>query len=810
MDYANSKPQKACGGSSITRASREGTAVTNFLFYFKPDTNGSAYVIMTRAENYTAYSRWSITVPGASYDGANSGTDVDAYLHNVRITGLTTGKTYTIRLSWFKSDGSESYTEIKRTYYCSNVTPPEHPYSDIYGDTTVPSYSTSYPYYCLKIDCPDNASKLDSRCPYDESTRNLFWHVCATNYETHAIGSAMAPVGTTRWAPGTVYVSVTYMSTTNKSEISARIDEWISWMNGLVESAGVTFKLGSTTADNARQMTVIVGTHEQLWGYNPDTTTQETQLFGGTWETQYWGDGILEARVKICCESRYPFNYCTPAFQGIVFEELTEASGPGYDQFGLNNTIFSEISYPGKTLGGPPGEPWTRDENVIRILYSIGYLKGEKSDLYEYDSAYGSGIHFTNYYNSYGALSSSSPDLFFEINATEGVVTGYDGYTLPDTLPLIYKNQRAYKISAIYATEIPTTQKEQSSGLSFRYTNPSAEGSPSFSLPNNPEYSNIRRVNGGFKIDVSGLNTSGEYYRLEAHLKDMADQDVDDYYDFRRGSYSTKTLNMNTLKYGRRYEFYLYSTYNGIHSDWWSIGEGTVAPKTPTISAMSHTDTSVTFTYDMGDTAFDDVVYEIYRNGVKVASDKNSAAPKTVTLDFDSAGGNYTLKVYSVVRVNGATIQCVDSDGADTFASYEFSIENRAYFYWSDYTTEVKQGGTLSNISHTVWNAFVQNVYDTVCVFSLKAGNMPNNTTTYASGFGSAAGESYETALMTYAMMSDSTSGRTLTAERFNIVNYVISLAAATGVSYKYNKDTSPTEVDALDLLTLQDKLNSI
>lgn len=806
----NITPRKAMGAAALTCVKGQGASSIDFLFYYKPETNGKAYVIMTRPENYSSYDKLIITMTGSGYSQSKTGNSMDSYLHKLLFTGLTTGKTYTIRFGLYRGDTETDYIEITRTYYCNNITPSDNPYySPSEYKTIVPSYSSSYPKYCIEVECSENSSNVDGRCPYDATTRNLFWQVCATNYETHPISSAMEFQNTCRWSPGTVYVSVNYISTVNKSAISARINEWITWINGLVKSAGVKFQLGSTSAKNGKQISVIVGTHQQLFGYNPDNSDVETMIYGGTWETRWWGDGIMESQVKICCESRYPFNFCTPAFEGIVFEELTEASGPRYDQFGLNNTIFTEIAYPGKTVGGPPGESRTRDENVIKILYSLGRLKGIVSEKYEYDSDYGSGIHFTQYYNSYGALSSSSYDLFFQINASQGSITGYNGYTLPDSLYPTYKNKRNYSMRTIYATEVATSQKEQQSGLSFRYTNPSAEGTPYFALPNNPSFNSSTRVDKGFRINVSGLNTSGEYYYYRAYLKDATDADLDDYtyYESTSGYYSASQMSLRNLKYGRPYDFYLYSRYSGAESDWLYIGSGTVAPKKPELSNVSNTDESVTFTYDMGDTVFDTVHYKLYKNGTLISSQSSSSSSRTVTLSFEKQDGNYTLEVYSTITVNGTTIRCVDYYGNETNSSYSFTIKNRSYFYWSDYTDQVKKGGKVTAVSYQTWNAFIQNIYDTICVYSNINGTIPTNSS-YASGFGLAAGTSYKTALTDYGKMS--VNNCELTAERFNIANYVISQAVSTGISYKYNKATSPTKVYASDLVALQNKLNSI
>lgn len=800
------------GGSSIMIAKGEGSATTpDELWYFKPDTGGRAYVIVIRPSTYKSYDRWKIKVTGTDYEFNDGGTDVAAPLHRVALTGLVTNRTYTIVISWVEGDISHNAT-LKRTYYCTNTSPDEHPYSSADGTTTVPAYESGYPYFCVDVKCSDNESKADGRCRYDWETRNLFWSVCAANVEGHPICGPMSFYGVCRWPPGTVYVSVKYKNTTNKSIIEKRINEWISWMNGLVSFAGVEFKLGTSTATDARQINVIVGTHEQLWGYNPDEAESETVVWGGYWERLAWGDGIIEARVKICCEDRHPFNWGDKPFEGIVFEELTEASGPGYDQFGLDDTLFSEIHYPGKTVGGPPGGDPTRDENVIRILYGMGYLKGIVYSDTKQDSVYDSGIKFTKGYANYGPLSPGSYDLFFQINATEGPITKYYDYTLPAEMFPGYKSGRTYELRAIYATEAADTEKEQTSGLSFRYTNPSTKGSPYFSLPSKPSFSSSKRIDGGYNFSVSGLSVSGEYYQVRAYLKDVTDENIDDltYFEAKAASYSAKDIAMRSLKRGRCYDFYLYATYiySTAQSDWVYIGEGTVAPAVPTLSNISRAEGSLTFTYTVSNSEVDTVYCTLYRGDTAVARYDSSLASEKVTLSFEDGNGDYTLRVHSVVKAGGTEVACVDSDGNKAYAEFNFSIENREYFYWENYTTELKAGGDISKISHTVWNAFVQNIYDVVMKKDAEDRYMPGNTSAYASGFGLAGVAYFPEALLTYAKMAgDSEAEKTLSAERFNIVNYIINSYVATGLSYKTRKWS---KVYASELITLQDKLNLI
>lgn len=792
-----------CGGSSYirVRTGSAGSAGAEYLFYFKPGQDGIAWVIMTRPENYGSLDRIEITMNGQTYRSY----EVDAYLHRAQFTGLKTNTTYDIEFRTYTSEGSGYKSTVQRTYYCTNTSPSTNPWGDSYGQITVPTYSSGYNYHSVHAECPSEFT--DGRCTYDQTTRDLFYWVCATNYETHPITGSMDASRCVRWPPGPVHVNViTQTSNSNTAQIKARINEWIDWMNGVVDGSGTYFVLGSTTTKNARQIQVYIGTHKQLWGYNPDNvTSSEAYVYGGTWEYFYWGQCIYEARVKLCCESRYPFNYCSPPYQGIVFEELTEASGPGYDQFNINNTVFSEIAYPGKTIGGPPGESWTRDENVIKILYSLGHYCSFLSSDHSYDSAYGSGITYTNRWSYYGPLSTNSYELFFQINISSGDCS--DGAeTLPSSYYVDFKSGRTYTLRCTYANDIPDTKPEESSGSSFRYTNQSSAGTPYYALPAIPSYTSTLKIAGGYRVNVTGLSTSGEYYYLRAYLVDPAEEELKDssFYGIARASYARTYVNLTGLKYGRRYVFYLYSYYEA-QSDWIRIGEGTIAPVRPTLSDVSHATTSVTFTVSAEGSVQDYISVSLYRDGTLIATKQFTGTSGTGTLTFDEADGNYELR--AVTSKDG--ILCVDSSGNQTADTYKWNVENRKYFYWADWTNQVKREGQIPSISYTVWNEFIQNIYDTIC--SLKGysnSEMPSNTSTYASGFGSAANTTFATALNTYAKMSSSE--KTLTAERFNIANYIISYLNDTGVSYKYNKNSAPTQVYASDLIELQDKLNAI
>lgn len=684
VNNEQTQPTMRSGGSAIIKAS--GSSGLDWLFYFKPDTNGVAYIIMTRIVNYSDYTKCAVQCVGDNYSQIYYDTDVEAYQHRFKFEGLETNKTYTFRMMWFGANSENSaYIDITRTYYCSNTTPGQSVnIVDDVGSTEIALYNTNYPRYALNIERTDNDDR-DGRCDYPKSSRDLFWWVCATNYEIHPIVSSMDEVRCYRWPPGPVYVKVTYKSQINKTEIESRINEWIAWMNGLVSFSGTYFVLGSTTKKNASQINVVVGTHKQLWGYNPDDVEgEETYVWGGRWYTSYWGVGILEAKVEICCEDRYPFNQNSKLFQGIVYEELTEACGPGYDQMNINNTIFSEIAYPEKTVGGPEGESWTRDEDVIKILYGLGYLKGEEYDSY-FDSEFGSGIQYNKHYSSYGPLSSSDIDLFFQINASSGSISDGEKITEaenPYYLFPTYKSGYTYKMSAIYATKQTDYEElgsapEEHEGLSFRYTNPSLIQSVSFDLPKKPNYSSTTRIDGGYKINVSGLNTMGERYCFAAYLRDINDKDIDDgnWMSSKRATYSYNSITLNSLLYGRKYDFYLYSSYDySIESDWIHIGEGTVAPAQPVISATEE-DGVITVEWELADESnVSHVYFALYDDpdAENVVNNDNDSYRITFnnstsgTFSFPKVpGGTYTIKARSSLMVGDTEIWCVKSSGED-------------------------------------------------------------------------------------------------------------------------------------------------
>lgn len=121
-------------------------------------------------------------------------------------------------------------------------------------------------------------------------------------------------------------------------------------------------------------------------------------------------------------------------------------------------------------------------------------------------------------------------------------------------------------------------------------------------------------------------------------------------------------------------------------------------------------------------------------------------------------------------------------------------------WYWSDYGIDMEDGSkklAVSDVHHTIWNAFVDAVIEV-----MGTGTFPSDSINY----GSAAGLSFADGIG-YAYLSDTESGRTLYAQRFNIVNYVINAKVPTGIGIK---ESLVSQLLAEDMVTLQDCRNNM
>ena len=273
-------PIQRSGSAKVVQLRSGSSGLFPALFYIKFDvgiSNNSVEVYVLRINGTYGRIEVSIQVNNTTLIETYS-DDMDSPFNRFGFSGLVYGKEYTFCFRLYDTNKTNVVLEmdnIKRKCCCSNEAPDINPYSDSVGITTVSAYN-DYTRYTLDIECEDNKNNTDARFPYDVDTRNLFFKVCAQNDEFHPVCGNILGHDVVRWRPGTVYVYVINQSNLssnlkdNQDMISKRIDEWIEWMNGLTANGGVQFVRGKTTEANGMQINVYVGTHEYLFGYNPD------------------------------------------------------------------------------------------------------------------------------------------------------------------------------------------------------------------------------------------------------------------------------------------------------------------------------------------------------------------------------------------------------------------------------------------------------------------------------------------------------------------------------------------------------------
>lgn len=123
------------------------------------------------------------------------------------------------------------------------------------------------------------------------------------------------------------------------------------------------------------------------------------------------------------------------------------------------------------------------------------------------------------------------------------------------------------------------------------------------------------------------------------------------------------------------------------------------------------------------------------------------------------------------------------SNGGDQYGSWDqdpyslrstpLTITVEGGWYWSDHGVNMAKGLLVSDVPYTVWNSFVD-ATSTV----MGSGSIPAEPTNYGSG----AGLPFDQAIQFAKCSGETPEGRTLYAQRFNIVNYIINASIPTGI----------------------------
>lgn len=317
------------------------------------------------------------------------------YLYEALFSGLDYGDKYYITSSY----GNDTYSINERTYIGRRGSAPDLSETSIQinADTSSP-YTKAYSMALGVITFSSDYGSLNS---YSREARTRLVESCLQKTEQDSILGKVSndvsisldqynpdtqewsqPSAFTREAQiyrfgyDTIYesdpVKVGIASSTSVSyysTFSRFVNEWIDDVNELL--GGTYFVRDDSIGETDFGIRITIGTHQQLWGYNPDNATTETYIYYGTWENTRWypsSGGTHHCEVKLCNELRVAMETSSD-FRNITYEELTECLGCGNDTFRVYDSIFSEIWYIGKSNNLLSGSSPTYDGEVVQMLY---------------------------------------------------------------------------------------------------------------------------------------------------------------------------------------------------------------------------------------------------------------------------------------------------------------------------------------------------------------------------------------------------------------------------------------------------------
>jgi hypothetical protein len=310
--------------------------------------------------------------------------------------------------------------------------------------------------------------------------------------------------------------------------------------------------------------------------------------------------------------------------------------------------------------------------------------------------------------------------------------------------------------------------------LTLSTSAPPPPPSPSFAPLVDTSYGDGGRFEGGIML-YWGSSSGATSYRVKAR---RGYDSALSYFD-----YSTTLGLVAPLDKGTTYFFSVRATNDNGSSSYTSENQATTAPQTPTINVTNVTGSSVTIS--LGTITGDWTFAEIYRyDSVGNLLETKTISKPTTSVVFSNLAGNTTYKFDArlFLTINSINIRSIGKSDQVTVTT----LSNRpANWEWTSAELNLfNNGGAVSNISYTRWNAFISRVQEFVVYYNAK-----NNTSV----------PSVTSATMT-------ASDRTLTATRFNLVRSSIGSMYPTGITVKSPGDI----VDGGYFITLRDSLNNI
>lgn len=192
--------------------------------------------------------------------------------------------------------------------------------------------------------------------------------------------------------------------------------------------------------------------------------------------------------------------------------------------------------------------------------------------------------------------------------------------------------------------------------------------------------------------------------------------------------------------------------------------------------------------------------------------------------DYDSSAGGYVFKTrdpagkcklrsgtYEVYAWCAQHVARSTTGGASGTSAYDgwdsdpYSVRSAPLtlvieggWYWADHGINMAAGLSVADVPYTVWNSFVDATAEVMI-----SGTIPNDSTAYGSG----AGKSFSDAIGYAKCTGDNEATRTLYAQRFNIVNYIINSSIPTGIAVQ---QSLTSQVLAEYMLRLEECRNSM
>jgi hypothetical protein len=546
--------------------------------------------------------------------------------------------------------------------YISSYSAPDVTYSSTQNKITFSNY-TSGNTCAIEVYNP-NYTPLNT---YSLDHKNVFYEACMrlSEFGVHANSQTYYDRNKLhRFSSATKKLKVINWHSTSIEYIAAfndMIDDWITNINSLITSGTQFQKDESAVSPDIR---MYFGTPLELWG-------DAGARYGGTWNSYYDSNGyITYSEVRVNTQTFINEGWDWTTFNAIITEELTEACGCGNDLSDRADCIFTEFAYP---IKNPTGAFNSIDESVIKLLY-----------------------------NESLPINGTTDQIAVLVNPEIGLMSADTVYFSPYVNLNNFSQQTSYDIRR---WQVDTSNKSSVLTSWQSITTPDYPDTP-----DSPTL--VKRVDGGFQLTWDSV-TNADWYILRRGTDEIIYTNTIVY---------TVPHTTTGLLYGQTYYVgaQALSTYLP-NSSFSSNNVVTTAPKTPTLSFVSATNTSITVSIGVstGNWSFVKAWYRLKNSADAWQSITITNPTTTGTITGLTTGSEYEIKASSFYTVSGTDIESVDASGNTSFSSliYAKAVSRPTNWAW---TTTITAGTDVPSVSGktiyimpaTEWNAFTDRIND--------------------------------------------------------------------------------------------------